>query len=276
MKDYFNLDASKIKEKKLYLLDMDGTIYNDGTLFDGAKEFLADIKDRGAKYVFITNNSSKSVDDYVKKVRGMGIDVNPEDFFTSAQAAALLIKKRYENATVYAQGTKSFIDGLIGEGIKVTTEFDENVGVILVGFDTELSGEKLRTTSKALTLLKDAAYLATNPDWVCPVDFGYIPDCGSMCFGYEKATGRKPEFIGKPSPTMINVVMERHGVKKDEVIVVGDRIYTDIASGVNAGVDTACVLSGEVSVKDVMESQIKPTYVFNSVKDMIIRCKEDE
>ena len=112
-------------------------------------------------------------------------------------------------------------------------------------------------------------YYATNPDWVCPVDFGFVPDCGSMCFGIEKATRKMPEFIGKPQPTMINIVCNKFGVAKEDTVVVGDRIYTDIASGVNAGVDTVMVLSGEATLNDYEKSEIKPTFVLNSVKDML-------
>ena len=112
-------------------------------------------------------------------------------------------------------------------------------------------------------------YYATNPDWVCPVDFGFIPDCGSMCFGIEKATGKMPIYIGKPQPTMINVVMEKFNCTKEETVVFGDRLYTDIASGYNAGVDTVLVLSGEATMDDYKKSEIKSTYVLNSVKDML-------
>jgi ribonucleotide monophosphatase NagD (HAD superfamily) len=150
-------------------------------------------------------------------------------------------------------------------GLTVTEDYDENAKAILVAFDRELTAEKMFVTSKMLTVLKDAPYYATNPDWVCPVEFGYIPDCGSMCFGYEKATGRTPIYIGKPRPDMINIVMEKFGVKKEDTVVLGDRIYTDIASGVNAGVDTVMVLSGEVTMEDYYASEIKPTFVLESV-----------
>ena len=111
----------------------------------------------------------------------------------------------------------------------------------------------------------DIPYYATNPDWVCPVDFGYVPDCGSMCFGYEKATGRAPVYIGKPQPMMIECAMQKFGMTKEQTVVLGDRLYTDIAAGVNAGVDTVCVLSGEVTEKDIRESDIKPSYVLAGV-----------
>ncbi|MBO7345423.1 MAG: HAD-IIA family hydrolase [Clostridia bacterium] len=267
-KDYFGKDYSKLLNKKLYLFDMDGTIYLENNLFDGVKELLSQIENQGGKYVFITNNSSKSVFDYVNKLANLGLEVTKENFFTSTQATVELLKKKYANKLVYAQGTRSFIKELIDNDINVTIHYDNTASVILVGFDPELTGEKLRTTCKMLTEL-NVPYYATNPDWVCPVDFGYIPDCGSMCFGIEKATGKMPEFIGKPQPTMINIVMEKFGYKKEDVVVLGDRLYTDIASGVNAGVDTVMVLSGEATMNDYNQSDVKPTFVLNSVKELV-------
>ena len=268
LKDYFGKDCANLKSKKLYLFDMDGTIYLENKLFDGVKELLDNIKNNGGNYVFITNNSSKSVDDYVKKLERLGLDVTKENFFTSTQATIELLKSDYKDKLIYAQGTKSFIKELLTSGILVTETFNEKADVVLVGFDPELTGEKLRNTCEMLTKLS-VPYFATNPDWVCPVEFGYIPDCGSMCFGIEKATGKMPIYIGKPQPTMINIVMKKFGVEKSDTVVIGDRLYTDIASGVNADVDTVMVLSGEATLKDYEESEVKPTYVLNSVKEML-------
>lgn len=268
-KDYLGKDCSRLKDKKLFLFDMDGTIYRENSLFEGVKELLDLIEQEGGRYVFITNNASRSVDDYIKKVKNMGLKVDKENFLTSVQATVLHFKKHHNGARVYAQGTKSFIKELVDSGINVTEDYDENAEVILVGFDTEITAEKMRNTSKMLTVKKDVPYYATNPDWVCPVDFGYIPDCGSMCFGYEKATGRAPTYIGKPQPAMINIAMEKFGFSKEQTLVLGDRLYTDIASGYNAGVDTVLVLSGEATMNDYNESPIKSTFVFNSVKELL-------
>ncbi len=254
--------------KKLYLFDMDGTIYLENALFDGVKELFDIIDKMGGKYVFITNNSSKSVVDYVNKLKNMGLDVNENHFFTSTQAATMLFNKEFGDKLIYAQGTRSFIKELKNSGLNVTETYDKNANAVLLGFDPELTGEKLRNTCEILTK-HDIPYYATNPDWVCPVDFGFIPDCGSMCFGIEKATGKMPIYIGKPQPTMINVVMEKFGISKEQTIVFGDRLYTDIASGYNAGVDTVLVLSGEATMQDYENSEIKSTFVLNSVKDLL-------
>ena len=269
MKDYLGKNCLRLKDKRLFLFDMDGTIYCENNLFDGVKELLDIIKYEGGHYVFITNNASKSVNDYIKKVQNMGLNVDKENFLTSAQATVLHLRKHHNGARVFAQGTKSFIKELKDGGINVTEEYDENAQVILVGFDTEITAEKMRVTSKMLTVKKDVPYYATNPDWVCPVDFGYIPDCGSMCFGYEKATGRYPVYIGKPQPAMIDIAMEKFGFSKEATVVLGDRIYTDIASGYNARVDTVLVLSGEATMKDYEESEIKPSFVLSDVNQLL-------
>ena len=268
MKDYFKKELFEFNSKKLWLFDMDGTIYLGDKLFDGVLKLLEKIEKNGGKYVFITNNSSKSVNDYVKKVNKMGIKADKDNFFTSSNATVMMLLEKYKNACIYAQGTASFIEELKGAGLNITTEYDENATCVVVGFDTEINGEKLVNTSKTLTLNK-VDYFATNPDWVCPTEFGYIPDCGSMCQGYERATGKKPIFIGKPQPTMILKVMEKFGYSKEQTVVLGDRIYTDIASGVNAGVDTVLVLSGEATLKDYNESDKKPTFVLNHVNEFL-------
>lgn len=266
--DFLGKNTEKLKDKKLFLFDMDGTIYLGNNLFDGVKELLSLIKNRGGRYVFITNNSSKSVSAYIEKLGNLGIVAKSDDFFTSSEAAVSMINKKHSGALVYAQGTKSFIDYLKSQGLNVTEEYDETAGVILVGFDTELDFNKEIKTCKMLTKLS-VPYYATNPDWVCPTEFGYVPDCGSMCFGYEKATGRKPIFIGKPDPAMIYAATEKFGFDKNDVLVIGDRLYTDIASGCNAGVDTLFVLSGEGTMEDYKKSDVKSTFVLKNVKELL-------
>ena len=161
MLDYTRKSANKLKEKTLYLLDMDGTIYSENEIFDGTLEFLEEIEKRGGQYVFITNNSSKSVEDYVQKVRAMGIKAECENFYTSGQATAMYLKENYPNQAVYCMGTKSLIEELREAGIEVVTEVDERASVVLLGFDTENTSEKIRNT--CIMLGRDVAYLATNP-----------------------------------------------------------------------------------------------------------------
>ena len=157
MLDYTGKSADKLKEKTLYLLDMDGTIYNENQIFDGTLEFLEEIKRRGGQYVFITNNSSKSVEDYVQKVQAMGIEAEYENFYTSSQATAMYLKENYPNQVVYCMGTKSLIKELREAGIEVVTEVDDRASVVLLGFDTENTSEKIRNT--CIMLGRDVAYL---------------------------------------------------------------------------------------------------------------------
>lgn len=266
MKDYFGRDASVLTQKKLWLFDMDGTIYEEDKVFDGTLDLLRTIVDNGGQYVFITNNSSKSCVDYVAKVNQLGIPAKMENFFTSAQATILYLNQHYCGAKVYCQGTHSFICELKCAGIDVTEDV-ESVDVVVVGFDMELTTEKLRRTCEILST-QEVAYIATNPDWVCPVSFGFIPDCGSICSMIKNATGKWPAYIGKPEPTMVNIVRDKFGVSAEDTVVVGDRLYTDIATGLNAGVTAVCVLTGEAKVIDIETGEIKPSFTFKSINDI--------
>ncbi len=266
MLDKQGKNAEQLKEKTLYLLDMDGTIYNEDQIFDGTLDFLEELKRRGAQYVFITNNSSRSVEDYVKKVRAMGIDAGYENFYTSSQATAAYIKEHYPEKKVYCMGTRSLVKELEEAGISTVTRADDSAQVVLIGFDTENTSEKIRDT--CIMLGKDLPYLATNPDLVCPVSFGYIPDCGSMSIMLKNATGKEPFFIGKPEPVMVNCVLKKLNKKQEETVIIGDRLYTDIKTGERSGVDTICVLSGEATMEDIRQGDIKPTYIFDSIKEV--------
>lgn len=264
--DLTGKNADALKDKKLWLLDMDGTIYNENQIFEGTLDFLKQIRQSGGRYIFITNNSSRSVADYVKKVTAMGIDAGPEDFYTSSQATAMYIQEHYPGQTVYCMGTRSLVQELRESGLSVVTEPDDTASVVLIGFDTENTSEKIRNT--CIMLGKDVAYLATNPDLVCPVSFGFIPDCGSMSIMLKNATGKEPFFIGKPQPIMVDCVLKNTGCSRQDAVIVGDRLYTDIATGTNAGVDTICVLSGEASMEDIREWDGEPTWIFQDVKEI--------
>lgn len=250
---------------------MDGTIYLGNRLFPGVKELLAKIAARGGKTVFITNNASKSVGDYVAKLHRLGLEsVTEDNFFTSAQAAVRLMKERHASDLIYVQGTRSFVRECLEGGLNITTEYAASARAILVAYDPELTGEKMYVTCRMLTEL-NVPYYATNPDRVCPTEFGYVPDCGSMCEGYALATGKSPVFIGKPKPEMIFGAMKKVGVTAADTVVIGDRLYTDVASGNNAGADTLCVLSGEVKIAEVNAAQgaEKPTYVLDHVNRLL-------
>lgn len=262
-----------LKDKKLFLLDMDGTIYIDDKLFDGVSEFLDGIKERDGRYIFMTNNSSKGVDEYIKKLQRLGISAQPENFVTSVDATAEFLKKR-KDEKIYIMGTDSFANQMKDMGFYIVNTPDEDVEIVLCGFDRELTYQKLEDVCRLLSA-GNRDFFATNMDWVCPVEFGYVPDCGSMCFMIEKATGRKPRFIGKPAADMALLAIERTGFLKEETLIIGDRLYTDIACGINAGIDTCFVLSGEGTVDDITVTGIKPTYVLKNIKELNRRIKDE-
>ncbi len=252
-----------VYNKKLFLLDMDGTLYLDDNLFPGVREFLAYVKEIGGRYLFFTNNSSKSTTSYVKKLNGLGIKATDEDFISSVDATVYYLKKKNYNL-IYAMGTKSFCASLREAGLPITEEYDERTDCVCISYDTELVYEKLITVSKLLTLF-DIDYIATNPDYTCPTDFGYVPDCGSFADMLYNATGKRPLFIGKPNSLMVELALDKTGYKKEEAVMIGDRIYTDIACGVNSGISSLLVFSGETTKKDLQESEITPHFVYDDI-----------
>ncbi|HAL63600.1 MAG TPA: haloacid dehalogenase [Clostridiales bacterium] len=254
-----------LKDKKLFLLDMDGTIYLGNTIFDGTLDFLDYVKKIGGRYMFLTNNSSKSVNKYVEKLEKLGISATPNDFFTSTDATIMYLNcKNFKK--IYAFGTKSFKEQLSNAGFNITDKLEEGIDCLLIGFDTELTFQKLEDACKILN--NDIEYIATNPDWVCPTEYGYVPDCGSVCEMIYNATKKRPKFIGKPEPDMINYAIEKSGFTKEEAVIIGDRLYTDIASGINASISTVFVLSGEGTLEDVEKMNIKPEYIYENIKEL--------
>ena len=255
-----------LQEKKLFLLDMDGTLYLDDNLFDGVLDFLTAVKARGGRYLFLTNNSSKGVEDYVKKLRRLGIEAEPEDFLTSVHATVHTLKKEFPKAVCYVSGTASFRRQLVDAGIEVRDTVSDDITLLLSGFDTELTFQKLEDS--CILLNRGLTWLATNPDWVCPTAYGYVPDCGSVCQMLTKATGKTPRFIGKPRPDMVYLALEKTGFAPEEAVLVGDRLYTDIACGVNAGISTIFVLSGEGVVEDIEKYDIHPEFVLKNIREL--------
>ena len=257
-----------IQKTRLFLFDQDGTLYLGSRLYDFTIPMLEKIRSTGRRYMFMTNNSSKSVADYIKKLEKMGITATREDFITSSQATAYYLKKHMPDKTLYVCGTKSLIEELESQGFRTTTDLDQ-VECVVMGFDTELTFRKLEDVSKLLLTRKDLPYIATNPDLVCPTEYGSVPDCGSVCEMIFNATGRRPIVIGKPSPLMPELAMEHAGFSKEETAVVGDRIYTDIKSGLNAGITGILVLSGETTLEILEASEDKPHLVLQDCSEIL-------
>lgn len=256
----------ELKDKKLFLLDMDGTIYLDNELFDGTLDFLSRVKNCGGKYVFLTNNSSKNASKYVEKLAGLGIKADEEEFLTSVEATVLWLKKK-THRLIYVLGTQSFKEQLKKSGLPVTDELNDEIDCLCMGFDTELTFKKLEDA--CIILNRGVEYIATNPDFVCPTWYGYVPDCGSVSEMLFNATKRRPRFIGKPEPEMVYIAMDKFNCTKAETVVIGDRLYTDIACGVNAGIDSVFVLSGEGTEDDLKTSDAQPTYVYKNIREVL-------
>lgn len=200
-------------------------------------------------------------------MKRLGIPAEAEDFITSVDALIYRLRKEYGQDALtrkmYIMGTESFKSQMRAEGFNITDTVEDDIKTLVIGFDRELTFSKLEDA--CVLLGRNVDYFATNPDWVCPTEYGYVPDCGSFAFMLEKATGRKPEFVGKPEPQMAYLAMERFGFSGEQTLLAGDRLYTDIACGKNAGVDTAFVLSGEGTLKDIEETGIEPEYIFEGV-----------
>lgn len=267
------MDAGKyIKEINLFLFDMDGTLYLGDRLYDFTKELLETIKVQNKRYLFMTNNSSKSVEDYVKKLKKLGIEATSDDFITSSQATALYLKDNCPNDRLYVCGTDSLKTELKNFGFEIFEDLDK-VDCIVMGNDTELTFKKLDDVSRLLST-REIKYIATNPDYVCPTEYGFVPDCGSVCDMIYNATKKRPVFIGKPEPAMPTIAMKMTGYAKNETAVVGDRIYTDIKSGLNAGIKNILVLSGETTKEMLKNSPDKPDLVINSAEEILKILKD--
>ena len=255
-------------KKKLFLLDIDGTICKGSQLIGGTREFLSDIKKNGGKYIFITNNATRSIDDYIHFFQQLGIMTEHSNFLTASYATVHYLKKHHPGELIYVMGTKSFIRELKKNKIRVTTDCEEEgISCALISYDNQLTYEKISDTCKLLST-KDVAYLATNPDYVCPIEFGYVPDCGAICEMLHHAVKRMPHFIGKPEPDMVELAISQNNYTKEEALVVGDRLYTDILCGYNAKVETALVLTGEATKEEAGQCTYGPDYLMQSVDSL--------
>lgn len=255
-----------LKHKRNFLFDIDGTLAVDTTLYKGTKELLKYIDSIGGHTFYITNNSTKSRKDYVQKFKCWEIETTKEQFITASYATCLYLKEHYGTQRLFVVGTPSFVTELKEFGLNITQEIEAEVVGVVVGFDQTLTYEKIE---KACQLLfqKEIDYIGTNPDKRCPTKFGFVPDCGGICDMIEAAVERTPLYIGKPNPDIVNLCLQESGTSKEETIVVGDRLYTDIACGILAGVDTAVVLTGEAKRVDLTDTNHQPTYCFETIDE---------
>ena len=210
------------------------------------------------------------LESYHKRVSNFGIKCSLEHNFYSSTEVTISHLQKIGVKNIYCIGNKCLKDKL-RKFFNVIDRYDENfpVEAVVAGFSTELVYDELKGACLYLQT-KDIPFIATNGDWRCPIEDGlYIPDCGGLCKWIEMCTDKKPLFLGKPEPTMIYQVMEKFGVSKEETMMVGDRYYTDIVAGLNAGVDTVAVLSGETTLEEFQSANKKPTYIIDSIADLI-------
>lgn len=255
-----------LTDKKLFLFDIDGTLAIGNTLYEGSAELLNYIDAIGGRTYYITNNSTMSGQDYVRKFEEhFHLKTTESQFITSGFMTIRFLKAHYANRKIFVMGTASFLAGLQKCGLTVTETPQEDIACVVAAYDSELTYRKLTAICQVLSTTQVPFY-ATNPDLCCPIDFGYVPDCGAMCQMITASTGKTPLYLGKPNKEMVEYCLEISGFTKEQTLVIGDRLYTDIACGINAGVDTCVVFTGEATPKDLRGTAFSPTFQFDTVK----------
>ncbi|MDO5417586.1 MAG: HAD-IIA family hydrolase [Lachnospiraceae bacterium] len=251
---------------------MDGTFYLGEKRIEGALEFVRYVQEKGKKVLFFTNNSSKSPKVYMEKLAGMDCPITREQIMTSGDVTIAYLKERCPGKLVYLVGTPALEESFREAGIRLWNGTAGDVGekrrpdIVTVGFDTTLTYEKLE---RACTYIREGAvFLATHLDINCPTENGFIPDCGAFCAAISKSTGAEPKYLGKPFRETVDMVLLHTGARREETAFVGDRLYTDVATGVKHGAYGFLVLSGEATEEDVEKSEIKPDAVFRSLGEM--------
>ncbi len=246
----------RLRSIKMFVLDMDGTIYLGERLFPFTRRFLEAVRANGADFCFFTNNSSKNREAYLTKLQGMGICIPPEKMLISNGVIIDWLLKNHPGESAYVVGTPALRADFQLAGIPQKEEAD----YVVLGFDTTLTYEKLRV---ACDLVRAGRPIyGVNPDWNCPVEGGFIPDCGSMAALVKASTGVQCEFFGKPSRHTLEYMLAHTGCKPQEMAVVGDRLYTDIAVAQGTAVTSILVMSGETTPEMLTESSVKPDLVF--------------
>lgn len=264
----------KLKKKRLFLFDIDGTLAVGDTLYEGSAELLSYIDSIGGKTYFITNNSTKSGADYVEKFRtAFGLHTTKEQFVTSGYMTLRFLKEHFSQDKIFVMGTASFVEELRKNALHVTECCEEGIACVVAAYDSELTYAKLTQICKVLSTT-DVPFYATNPDLRCPVDFGFIPDCGAICQMISQTTDKKPIYLGKPSRAVVDLCLSHSGFSPEETLVVGDRLYTDIACGINGGVDTCVVFTGEAKPEDLKNTPFPPSLAFAHIKELFHACAD--
>jgi NagD protein len=242
---------------------MDGTIYKGGKLFETTAPFLALLRELGVGYTFLTNNPSKSAADYLAHLRGMGIEAAATELYTSVQATILYLRENFpEVRRLFVLGTPSMGEELARAGFELLPDSPRaEPDAVVVGFDLTLTYPRL--CRAAWWIQHGKPFLATNPDRVCPTDEPTVlVDCGAICAALESATGRTPTAVlGKPDPAMLRGILRRHNLRPEQLAMVGDRLYTDMAMARRTGAMAVLVLSGETTAEAAARHSPPPDLV---------------
>ena len=250
-------------EKKGFVCDMDGVIYHGNQILNGVREFIQWLHDEKKEYLFLTNNSGYTPRELNQKLARMGLDVSEEHFYTSALATAAFLKNQAPGCSVFAIGEAGLLNALYDAGITMN---DVNPDYVVVGEGRSYS---LDTLTKAINLvLKGAKLIGANSDVSGPIENGIAPGCRALVAPIEMATGTQAYFCGKPNPLMMRTGLNLLGYHSAEAVMVGDRMDTDVISGLESGMSTVLVLSG-VSTRETLKTYAyRPSIVLNGVGDI--------
>ena len=254
----------KLRDKKGFICDMDGVIYHGNRLVEGTKEFVDWLKSENKKFLFLTNSSAKSPRELQQKLAHMGIQVGAEDFVTSAQATASFLASQNPNVGVYVIGESGLINALHDAGFYID---NVNPKYVVVGESRTYNFEQIELAVNLV--LNGAKLIGTNSDLTGPSDRGVAPACRAMVAPIEMATGKKAYFIGKPNPLIMRHAMKKLGCTRDETLIIGDRMDTDIIAGIESEIETALVLSGITKKADLELFPYQPDHVLDCVADII-------
>ena len=251
--------------KKLFVFDMDGTIYLGNKVFDFAIRFIDHLRENGYRVLFFTNNASHTTEFYMGKLSRLGFSPREDEIMTSGDVTVEFLKRHRPGKSVYLVGTPELVEHFGALGIPMLTGKEPSADIVVTSFDTTLTYEKL---DNACRLVRGGAeYLSTHPDFNCPTETGFIPDSGAIAAFVTASTGVSPTYFGKPYAETVQMICEATGVQKQDMCIFGDRLYTDIALGAKNGVMSILVLTGEATAEDVDNTPADslPTYVFDSL-----------
>lgn len=255
------MDKSIFAKTKYFIIDMDGTFYLSGNIIEGAKDFIDKVRETGRDFYFFTNNSSNNVEVCRDKLEKMGFPVDEKRVIVSSHVAAAHLNKYYKGKRVYLLGNERLTGDMINAGINLV---DENPDIVLLGFDTTLTYEKIRKAANYIA--NGAIYLATHPDYNCPMADGFMPDTGSMIEMFAASTGKRPEVLGKPMTATVDYITDMLNCERDELAFVGDRLMTDIAIGMNHNIPCALVYSGVTTPEEYESSDIRASVAVKDLK----------